>query len=210
MRSLLPCAAFVLAGSLAAFAGDTMKAEVGKAAPAFTLSDVDGKKVSLSDFKGKIVVLEWFNPECPFVKAAHGTGTLKDYPAAATKNGVVWLGINSNAAGAQGSGADKNRAAAKDFGMAYPLLLDEDSKVAMAYGAKTTPHLFVIDAKGNLAYEGAIDNAPMGKVEGGGEKTNYVEKAIASLTKGEPVATTHTTSYGCTVKYPKAGGEKRP
>ncbi len=205
-------AVIALAGVSAGAPGgdESSGAQLGKPAPAFTLSDQDGKKLSLSDFKGKIVVIEWFNGECPFVKAQHTNGTLKEFPAMAMKEGVVWLAINSSAPGLQGSGLDKNTMFRKEYGMPYPMLFDESGEVGHLYGAKTTPHMFVIDKAGTLVYQGAIDNAPMGKVEGGGEKTNYVGKALASVAKGEPVAESKTTPYGCSVKYAKmAGGEKK-
>ena len=195
-------ASFAIAASAAIAApGDATNAEIGKAAPAFTLTDLDGKKVSLADFKGKVVVLEWFNPDCPISRGAHVTGLLKNYPGQALKEGVVWLAINSGAKA--GSGVEKNSAAKKEFAMPYPVLLDEDGTVGHAYGAKTTPHMFVIDKTGVLTYEGAIDNAPQGKPEEG-ERVNYVEEALGSLAKGEKVATSHTTPYGCSVKF--AGG----
>ena len=181
-------------------------AEVGKAAPAFTLKDLDGKEVKLADFKGKTVVLEWFNPGCPFVVGGHSEGgTLRGMGAKVAADGVVWLAVNSSAAGKQGNGADINRKAREDWKISYPILVDESGEVGMNYGAKTTPHMFVIDAKGMLVYKGAIDNAPGGKVEGGGEKINYVEAALADIKAGKPVATKETKSYGCSVKYAKPG-----
>lgn len=181
------------------------KAEIGKPAPDFQLKDVDGKVVKLSDFKGKTVVLEWFNPECPYVVYAHTKGPLKGMDAKAIGDGVVWLAINSSAAGMEGSGAEKNKKMAKEWGMAAPVLIDEDGTVGHLYGAKSTPHMFVIDTKGNLAYRGGLDNAPMGKVEGEGtEPVNYVGTALADLKGGKAVAKTETKNYGCGVKYGKA------
>src|SRR3954462_2175374 len=138
----------------------TDRAEVGKPAPDFTLKDLDGKEVRLSSFKGKTVVLEWFNPGRPFVKAAHTKGSLKDAAKRNTKNGVVWLAINSGAPGKQGAGVDANRDGAKGFGMDHPVLLDEGGTVGKTYGATNTPHMMVIDDKGTLVYRGAIDNSP--------------------------------------------------
>ena len=182
-----------------AFAG----AELGKPAPDFTLKDVDGKDVSLASFKGKTVVLEWFNPECPYVKAAHTRGSLVDSAKRQAKKGIVWLTINSGAAGKQGAGAEKNKAAAKGFNMENPVLVDEAGTVGKAYGATNTPHLFVIDPKGNVAYRGAIDNSPDG--EGlspqGGKLVNYVDGAIDDLAANRAVKTPDTKAYGCSVKY---------
>jgi peroxiredoxin len=178
------------------------KVEIGKAAPAFELKDLDGKTVKLSDYKGKIVVLEWFNPECPVVTKQHTDGILKDMGSKATKDGVVWLAINSSAAGMEGSGAEKNKKMKADWKIDYPILLDEAGSVGHAYTAKCTPTMYVIDAKGILAYHGAIDNAPQGTPEGG-TLVNYVENALAEVKAGKPVSKAETKAYGCGVKYAK-------
>lgn len=187
---------FVAAGTQDALA----QAKVGAASPDFALTDLNGKKVSLSEYKGKTVVLEWFNPECPFVVQAHGKGALKGLADEWTRKGVVWLAINSGAAGKQGTGKDLNLAKAKEYGMAHPILLDEDGKVGKAYGARTTPHVFVVDAKGNLAYAGGLDNAPLGEPEGG-KRVPHLENALKELTAGKPVTASETKPYGCSVKY---------
>lgn len=147
-------------------AGEPATATLGEAAPAFSLPDLDGKTVSLADFIGKTIVLEWFNPDCPFVKYAHGEGPLAGLAAEQTKAGVVWIAINSGAPGKQGAGAERNREAAKEWTMEHPILLDEDGKVGHAYGATSTPHMFVIDPAGKLVYAGGLDNAPLGRVDG--------------------------------------------
>lgn len=188
-------------------AGDTEAAApavatLGQLAPNFTLVDLDGNQVELAGFRGKTVVLEWFNPGCPFVKFAHGEGPFAD-PAkmpGAGDDGVVWLAINSGAPGKQGHGKELNTQARTDWGMAYPLLLDESGEVGRRYDAKTTPHMYVIDAQGMLVYRGALDNAPLGEVKGG-EPVNYVQAALADLAAGRPVQTAETQSYGCGVKY---------
>ncbi|HLU67138.1 MAG TPA: redoxin family protein, partial [Kofleriaceae bacterium] len=169
-------------------------------APDFTLTDLDGNQHTLSSLRGRIVVLEWFNPGCPFVRYAHGEGPLRDLAARHTAGGVVWLAINSNAAGTQGHGADVNRAAAADWKMEHPLLLDADGAVGKAYGAKTTPHMYVIDSRGSLVYRGALDNAPLGKVPAEGY-VNFVDQALAAVAEGRPVEVAETKPYGCTVKY---------
>ncbi len=178
-------------------------AAIGAAAPDFALTDLDGKPVKLADYKGKTVVLEWFNPDCPFVKASHSKGSLVDTAKKQTAKGVVWLAINSGAPGKQGTGAQKNKDAAKAFGLTHPVLLDESGKVGKSYGATNTPHMFVIDKAGKLAYAGAIDNSPDG--EGGsptgGKLVNYVDAALEDLSAGRPVKTTTTKAYGCGVKY---------
>ena len=184
-----------------AFAG----AELGKPAPDFTLKDVDGKEVKLSSFKGKTVVLEWFNPECPYVKASHTKGSLVDTAKKQQKNGIVWLSINSGAAGKQGAGAEKSKEGAKGFAMENPILVDEAGTVGKEYGATNTPHLFVIDAKGVLAYRGAIDNSPDGEGQSpeGGKLVNYVDAALEDLAAKRAVKTPDTKAYGCSVKYAK-------
>ncbi|RYE90196.1 MAG: thioredoxin family protein [Myxococcales bacterium] len=176
---------------------------VGAPAPDFTLADLDGKSVHLADHKGKRVVLEWFNPECPYVKNAHSKGSLREYAGKATKDGVVWLAINSAAAGKQGFGPEVNRKGKDDFKLAHPVLLDTDGKVGHAYGATNTPHMFVIDEKGVVVYRGAIDNSPdgEGKEPTGGTLVNYVEAALADLAAGRPVKTPETRAYGCGVKF---------
>src|SRR5687767_9176013 len=166
-------------------------AEVGTPAPDLTLKDLYGKTVKLADFKGKVVVLEWFNPECPYVKASHTKGSLVATAKKHTAKGVVWLAVNSGGAGKQGAGVEKNREGMKSFSIDHPILLDEAGTVGKAYGATNTPHLFVIDKNGKLVYRGAIDNSPDG--EGGspqgGKLINYVDAAIDDLAAGRPVKT---------------------
>lgn len=178
-------------------------AAIGQPAPAFDLVDTEGQHHSLADGKGKLVVLEWWNPGCPFVKYAHGEGPLRDMAEQETKAGVVWLAINSGAPGKQGAGADNSREGARGFGMAHPVLLDEDGAVGHAYGATKTPHVFLIDGEGKLRYRGAIDNAPIGEVDGGGAYRNHLAQALAEVRAGKPVSVPETPSYGCSVKYAK-------
>lgn len=177
---------------------------VGKPAPDFTLQDLDGNEVTLSSFKGKTVVLEWFNPGCPYVKNSHTVGSLVDTAKRHTANAVVWLAINSNAAGKQGHEPADNAAAAKTWGLEHPILRDVDGKVGKAYGATNTPHMFVIDKDGTVVYAGAIDNSPDGErksPQGGDTVINYVDAALEALAAGKPVATPSTKAYGCSVKY---------
>lgn len=176
-------------------------AELGKAAPDFTLNDVDGKSVALASLKGKTVVLEWFNPKCPFVKRNHELGPLKDMAARIEKTGVVWLSINSGAPGKQGNGAEATKFGMNKYKMTNTVLLDEDGKVGHAYGADHTPHMFVIDKNGALVYRGAIDNAPDGDTDLGAPFVNYVDAALADLAAGRAVAKPETHAYGCGVKY---------
>lgn len=174
-------------------------AKVGEAAPDFTLKDLDGNAVSLSSFKGKTVVLEWFNPDCPFVRYSHSEGPLKDM--AKKHAGVVWLAINSGAVGQQGHGLDRNREAQETYGMDHQILLDESGKVGKHYRATATPHMFVIDEDGVLVYTGAIDNAPMGRTDSGAAVVNYVEDALTMLSEGKAIQRRETPAYGCSVKY---------
>ncbi len=172
---------------------------VGAPAPDFTLADLSGASHTLSDLRGKTVILEWFNPGCPYVQHAHGEGPLKDQAKRTVDSDTAWLAINSGAPGKQGHGVELNRKAKADWGMAHPVLVDEDGAVGKSYNAVTTPHLYVIDPAGVLRYQGAIDNAPLGKPNG--ELVNYVEQALADLAAGRPVKTPTTRPYGCSVKY---------
>ncbi|MEZ4648016.1 MAG: redoxin domain-containing protein [Candidatus Eisenbacteria bacterium] len=174
-------------------------AEVGEQAPEFVLTDTDGHAHKLSDYKGKVVVLEWFNPDCPFVKKHHlNNKSMAEAYKSVQGDDVVWLAINSGAAGKQGAGLDRNREARKEYGIAYPVLLDATGIVGHAYGAKNTPHMFVIDKAGKLAYVGAIDDNASPDVLG---EVNYVVQTVGHLRKGESVTMNQTKPYGCSVKY---------
>jgi peroxiredoxin len=183
--------------SSAAFA-----ATVGQPAPGFTLTDSNGQTHSLADFKGKTVVLEWTNHECPFVVKHYGANNMQQQQAAAGDN-VVWLSINSGAAGKQGhvDGAGANAVMAKNGHKSTAYLLDADGKVGQAYGAKTTPHMYVIDASGNLAYNGAIDSIPSADQADIPKATQYVTQALGEIKAGKPVSVATTKPYGCSVKY---------
>jgi peroxiredoxin len=181
--------------------GLTQVASVGWKAPDFVLSDLDGGEHRLSDYtaQGKVVVLEWFNPDCPFVMKHHkNSRSMAETHAAASSKGVVWLAINSGAQGRQGHGLDRNRQAKSDYGITYPILLDESGKVGKSYRAKTTPHMFIVDAKGYLVYDGAIDNEPDIQKLG----TNHVRAALEELFAGKEITVNETKPYGCSVKYP--------
>ncbi|MDZ4829854.1 MAG: redoxin domain-containing protein [Phycisphaerae bacterium] len=173
------------------------KAEVGKTAPNFTLKTAAGKDWSLSDAAGKIVVLEWINPNCPVCQRVMKDGTvattLKEVTAISPD--VVYVAINSSAA--DPASLDGTAKYMTDMKMTMPALLDRDGKVGMTYGAKTTPHCYVIDAKGVLRYQGAIDD----NAQGSGAKMNYVVNAVKQIKAGETVSPDSTKSYGCGVKY---------
>lgn len=181
----------------------TAAAAVGKPAPDFTLQDVNGQTHKLSELRGKTVVLEWFNPQCPFVKKSHTAGSLKDYAKTATSKGVVWLAINSGAPGKQGHGVEANKKGVTDFGLEHPVLLDESGAVGRAYGATNTPHMYVIDAQGVLVYRGAIDNSPdaEGQSPTDGKLVQYVDQALTELSASKPISVAETKAYGCSVKY---------
>lgn len=176
--------------------------KIGDTAPEFKLTDTDGKEHKLSDFKGKVVVLEWFNPECPFIIKHHAESKknmtfnklYEDY----NSKGVVFLAINSSAPGKQGNGLDLNKKMKTEYKLPFPILIDESGETGRAYGAKTTPHCFVINAEGKLAYMGAIDNNK--NVDKAGDK-NYVKNALDEILAGKPVTEATTASYGCGVKY---------
>jgi len=181
--------------------GDKMKAEVGKQAPDFELKDIFGKTHKLSDYteEGKIVVLEWFNPDCPFVVKHHSVHkTMYDLYNEYNDDGVVWLAINSGAPGKQGAGLDRNRKAHKQYGIEYPILLDESGTVGHMYSAKTTPHMYIIDTEGVLRYAGAIDNNRSARELG---EVNYVDQALSQVLAGKEVAQQTSSPYGCSVKY---------
>jgi peroxiredoxin len=182
---------------------DSKKAEharIGEQAPNFELKDTEGKTVKLSDYQGKIVVIDWVNPACPVCRGHYEHGTIQNLVKKYQGKDVVFLGVNSTASGKDGAGAEANSKARTDWNVNFPFLLDESGKVGRTYGAKTTPHCYVIDKNGVLQYSGAIDNGSPSHIPG---KTNYVEKAVDELLKGESVATHETKSYGCAVKYGK-------
>jgi len=178
------------------------EAEVGKAAPGFEAKDINGKTHKLSDYKGRIVVLESYNLDCPFCANHFNTGAMQELQAELTAKGVVWLLVNS--AGKR-SGSYRDPVAARNEWEALKIkatawLDDHNGKVGRLYGMKTTPHMFVIDKNGVLAYQGAIDDRA--EVEGDPRKArNYVREAVSKLLNGEKVEITQTKSYGCGVKY---------
>jgi peroxiredoxin len=178
---------------------------VGKPAPDFTGTDVDGKTHKLSDLKGKIAVIEWYSAKCPFVqKHVKDKKTMQNTFAKFKDKGVIWLGVDSNVA--EIAKPDDIKANIKECAITYPIILDPDGKIGHAFGAKTTPHMFVIDKNGIVAYEGAIDSDASGKEA---SPINYVEAALQSLVDGSQVATQWSKPYGCSVKYGTPGGETK-
>lgn len=182
-----------------------VKADVtsGKPAPDFTLTDIQGKSQTLASYKGKYVVLEWTNYDCPFVKRHYGTGNMQALQKTYTEKGVVWFSINSSAPGKQGNYAPeawRDKVSQTD---AKPtaFLLDSDGTVGHLYGAKTTPHVFIVNPEGILIYHGAIDNVPTTDPAEGKDAVNFVRQALDEAMSGQPVSEPSTQSYGCSVKY---------
>jgi len=178
-------------------------ATVGAPAPDFSLTDSNGQTQTLAQYKGKTVVLEWNNPGCPFVHKHYASGNIPRQQAAATAAGIVWLTINSGASGKQG---DLDASGAKAFVAQYnakpsAYLFDRDGQVGHLYGAKTTPHMYVIDAGGMLRYMGGIDSIPSTDEDDIAKATQYVPQALAELKSGKPVSVTTSQPYGCSVKY---------
>lgn len=186
-----------LAGIIWAVDKVATNAKLGAEAPAFTLKDQSGKDVSLADYKGKIVVLEWFNDGCPYVQRHYTGGNMNHFASKYADKGVVWLAINST----NGKTAADNEKIAAEWKIDRPILLDADGQVGHAYGAKTTPDMFVIDKAGKLVYTGAIDNVRSTDADDNAKASNYVAKALDDLLAGKAVGEPETKSYGCGVKY---------
>ena len=201
MRTKLLVGALTSLVSAALFAADSPP--VGSAAPDFSVSDSKGKTQSLSQYKGKYVVLEWFNPECPFVKKHYGGGNMQKLQEEFTRKGVVWLTIDSSAPGKEGNltaeQAEKKISEWKAHSTA--LLLDSECAAAKAYGAKNTPNMVIINPDGKIAYEGAIDSKATPNPADIPSSTNYVKAALDQSLAGKSVSTPQTKPYGCSVKY---------
>src|SRR5262245_919372 len=192
-RKKLAAALLVLA-----VAGTTRgAATVGQAAPEFVVKDQDGREVDLAKLRGKIVVLEWTNPDCPFVQRHYRAKTMTTLADRFKSKDVVWLAVNST----NYMDAAKDRAWRSEQGFSYPILDDSAGTVGGAYGARTTPHMFVIDKAGTVVYQGAIDDDAAGGNEA--MARNYVAEALDDVTAGKPVRVMETKPYGCSVKYKK-------
>jgi len=198
---LTTAASFMIA---TAIIGTAMAApQIGAPAPAFTATDTNGKTHSLSDFRGKTVILEWTNHDCPYVRKHYETGNMQALQKDATGDGIVWLSVISSAPGLQGhvSPERADELTAERDAAPNAVLLDPQGDVGKAYDARTTPHMYVIDAKGTLVYMGAIDDRPTARhsdVEGA---RNYVREALNAMEGGEAIAQPVTRAYGCSVKY---------
>jgi peroxiredoxin len=199
MKKLLLTTALVVWTSASAIAGPV----IGEMAPNWTGTDTNGVVHALSDFKGKTVIMEWTNHDCPYVKKHYDSGNMQSLQKEATDNGAVWVSIASSAEGKQGHvTAETGNQVMTDVGSnATAKILDASGEIGKMYDAKTTPHMFVVDPEGTLVYAGAIDSDPSFKQDGIADATNYVKAAWEAVVAGEPVEVVSTQAYGCSVKY---------
>lgn len=200
MKRILALSSLALALALS-----PAQAEVknGEPAPDFTLTDSNGKSHKLSDFKGKLVVLEWTNADCPFVVKHYASNNMQKLQKELTSQEIVWLTINSSAEGKQGhcTPEQANEKVKKSGAAPTAVLLDSDGKVGKQYGAKTTPHMYIVDKQGVLQYQGAIDSDTSPKQDAIAGAENYVKTAVDEILAGKPVTKANTKPYGCSVKY---------
>ena len=194
-------AAAVLATTSQAWAQAT--ATVGQAAPNFSAKDTSGKTVQLSDFKGKTVVLEWVNPGCPYVRKHYDGGNMQGTQQDALAKNVVWLAINSTGTDHPDylKPADLAKWMKDKKAPATHTLMDEDGKIGKAYGARTTPHMYIVDGKGVLVYAGGIDSLPTASASDIPKATNYIKVSLGEMAGGKALSNSVTRPYGCSVKY---------
>lgn len=199
MRILFAAVLVVGAVLFSASAFVASEVEIGKPVPEFTLKGIDGKTYSIADFKGKVVVLEWTNPNCPYVQRVYKSGIMTGVQKKYAEK-VVWLTVNSTNPDHQDFETPEDLSKTyKEWNATFAsMLLDPDGKVGKMFDAKTTPHMYIIDKEGKLVYAGAIDDDPRGNKS---EKVNYVDVALTNVLAGKPVGTATTRSYGCTIKY---------
>ena len=181
----------------------TAKARIGAPAPAFTLTDSNGRTVSLADFKGKTVVLEWTSHECPYVGKHYGGNNMQALQKKWTGQGVVWLSVISSGPGQPGhvSPQQANKLTADRGAAPTAVLFDPTGKVGRAYGARTTPHMYVVTGEGALVYMGGIDDKPTARLEDLKSAKNFVDAALSEIAQGKPVSVTSSRAYGCSIKY---------
>jgi len=209
MRSLLPplaaCwrAAAVAGVVMMSATGVLAEAKIGQAAPEFAVKDSRGANVQLSAYKGKTVILEWTNHQCPYVGKHYGSGNMQALQKETTDKGIVWLTVISSAPGTQGHVDGKAADELTRSRKAHPnaVVLDEQGTVGRAYGARATPHMYIVDKSGTLVYAGAIDDKPTSNKADIATAHNYVRQALADMDKGTPVKTASTRAYGCSIKY---------
>jgi hypothetical protein len=192
-----------LVGATAALA----QAAVGQLAPAFSATDAAGKPVSLADFKGKHVVLEWVNPGCPYVQKHYNSGNMPATQKAAVAKGAVWLTINSTARDSSDYKPPAELAAwiRGKQGAPTATVMDEDGRIGRTYGARVTPHMYIVDPQGKLVYAGAIDSKASANPADVATATNYITQGIGEVTSGKPLSQATTRAYGCSIKYASAG-----
>jgi thiol-disulfide isomerase/thioredoxin len=196
-----------LAAALAVTAAQSFASTVGQPAPDFSATDLAGKPVKLSDFRGKYVVMEWVNPDCPYVKRHYDSGNMPLLQKEATGQGVVWLAVNSSsqASGEYYTPEQMARWQKEKGSVPTATLLDETGKVGRAYGARTTPHMYIVDPQGRLVYAGAIDDKRSASVAETKNAKNHVRAALNEALAGKAITTSATSPYGCSVKYGPAG-----
>ncbi|MBP9928600.1 MAG: thioredoxin family protein [Rhodoferax sp.] len=199
-RSLLAMAATMLGLSATAVRAAP---SVGQPAPAFSLTDTAGKTVQLADFRGRHVVLEWVNPGCPYVRKHYSSANMQGTQKDVTAQGVVWLAINSteNASTDYLAPAQMGRWMQGQQATATHTLMDEDGTVGKAYGARTTPHMYIVDPAGKLIYAGGIDSVPSSRVDDIKTAVNYVKQGVREALAGQPIRAATTRPYGCSIKY---------
>lgn len=207
MARLATLGTFAASAIWLAGAAHAASAAVGQAAPDFRATDTSGKVVTLADFKGKTVVLEWVNPGCPYVVKHYGAGNMQATQKNATSKGVVWLAVNTTSNDHRDYLAPAAMAGwmVQHKASAHHTLMDTDGKVGRSYGARTTPHLYIIDGKGTLVYAGGIDSKATANPADIATAKNYVNAALAEVLAGKPVSEAQTRAYGCSVKYSNAG-----
>jgi peroxiredoxin len=199
--------ALTLAATLALATAGAHAATVGQPAPDFSLTDVNGKTVKLSDFKGKHVVLEWNNPGCPFVRK-HYQGNLQALQKEFTARGVVWLAINSTEDASADYKTPPQLARWMTEQKAAPtaVLMDEEGTVGKVYNARVTPHMYIVNPQGRLAYAGAIDSIPSARVSDIDKAANFVRQGLNEALAGKPISVAQNQAYGCSIKYKSAAG----
>jgi hypothetical protein len=202
-RTALLYAMVATAASTALLAGAAHAAAVGQPAPAFTLTDTNGKTRTLAEFKGKTVVLEWVNPGCPFVRKHYDSANLPGLQKEFTGKDVVWLAINSTEKAASDYLAPAQLAAWMQEKSAAPTatLMDEEGAAGKAYGARTTPHMYIVNPQGTLAYAGGIDSIASARASDIKTATNFVRQGLGEMLAGKPISQAQTQPYGCTIKY---------
>lgn len=207
MNNLYKFAAIFAVSVGAIFAANALQGEpvakLGETAPNFSLKDIDGKTADLSAMRGKYIILEWWNCDCPFVKKFYGSGTMQKLQKEMTDDGVVWVTICSSSEGKEGYQTEESaKAKRKEVGMnSSHVILDPKGTLGKIWGAKTTPHMFIIDPKGTIIYNGAIDSIRSANPADIGKAENYVVKAYKESKAGQPVTTPKSQPYGCSVKY---------